>query len=133
MDIVTILKKFTLASVITLLSGLFTTFVMLNLWSWFVAPAFNLHAIFYWQMYGIYLLASYLLAQSKNATDDKRWEIALGLLKNCVPDEKLEYAHDLITKISNDSQHHAYTQKFIEIAGGAVVLGVGWFVHTFLL
>lgn len=123
--------KESMTFIVGLVVGLFSTFVMQNLWNWFVVPAFNIHVILFWQMYGIFLLIDFL-SDHIIAADDQRWKVALSLLDACVPENEREYTRGLIADMTVGIWQREFTHAFREIVGGGVVLTIGWVVHAFL-
>lgn len=111
--------------------GIFTPFVLQNLWNWFVVPAFNLHEILYWQMFGIFLFARVLLFQYDSG-NDLNWQKALALLHDSVPNENREMARDRITEINERAWRIGLKKSFTEILLDTFALALGWSVHVFL-
>lgn len=68
--------KMVTAWVIAFLVGLYSTFVALNLWTWFAIPIFHLPNLSFLQLWGLMLLASALMRgnfQTETNGESSRW------------------------------------------------------------
>jgi cytochrome c biogenesis protein CcdA len=90
--------------------GLYTTFVLQQLWNWFIVTALHASELSYWEMYGVTMLV-FMLLEPNPLGNEERWEQTLTM--------------GIWTKIG------AY--GFGKLVGNSAALGIGWVVHTFLV
>ena len=114
------------------LGGLWTAFVVQNLWNWFLAPAIHASELSYFEAVGILLLAYVLKKESKDRLEnEERWDKAMVTLGACVPPGKAEEL-----KLAHEKKEKPGWLMVLNLAsepiGSTIVLGVGWVVHTFL-
>lgn len=124
--------EITIQVIAQVVAGLFIPFVLQHLWNWFAVPAFNLHEILYWQMFGIFLFARVLLFQGDDPKTDYRWQKTLDLLAFSVLKENQEKAVDRIKELNDQSWRAGLQKPFTEALLGACALVLGWIVHFFL-
>ena len=117
--------------IFAMIVGFYTTFVLQNLWNWFVAPAFNIGMASYWLVYGINMLLQMLLERN-TFTDDDRWKRTLTMQYASVPPEKKEEVDEVLNEENDNVWMKAGTDVFGKIVGNTATLGIGWAVHTFL-
>ncbi|MGA2235331.1 MAG: hypothetical protein ABSG23_07650 [Terriglobales bacterium] len=126
------MKKIVVAWIIGSVVGLYTTFVIQNLWNWFATSALHVPEISFWVMYGLTLLIS-LFTAWQNGADEPRWK-AMGIaLEACIPDAKKEEVEaqvkeQLEVRIWVDMGY----QVFGKVVGTTFVLALGFVVHLFL-
>lgn len=116
-------KLFSAKGLFAFAVGFYTTFVLQNLWNWFVVPSINVPYISYWQMYGFNLLVGTviepdtfpMLVQHASLPDEKRREI-----EETVTDERLwtEVVGPLL---------------FGKLLNRTITLATGWAIHVFLM
>jgi hypothetical protein len=113
-------------------TGLYTGFVLQNLWNWFLAPALHGAEVSYWQTYGIVLLVK-LLFQHDTLQEETRWESAFKMLYAAVPGEQ----RPEIDRNMKDEAENVWMKVgfdiFGNLIGNTVTLGLGWTVHTVLM
>jgi hypothetical protein len=83
--------KMVTAWVIAFFVGLYSTFVALNLWTWFAVPIFHLPDLSFLQLWGLMLLASALTRgnfQIETNGENGRWATLGTAIEMCIPDEK---------------------------------------------
>lgn len=68
-------KKTGWFSLVAIIVGLYTTFVLQSLWNWFVVTAFNIPSVSYWQMYGLVLLVTLISERSPEIAEEQRWKM----------------------------------------------------------
>ena len=112
--------------------GFYTTFVIQQLWNWFVVPALHVELASYWLIYGITMIVD-LLRERNTHADEHRWKQVFMVLEMSVPDPKrMELSESL-----NNKTEKAMKELGMDIAAdfGAktFVLVSGWAIHTFLL
>lgn len=125
------LKKGAVLWVIGLVVGFYTTFVLQNLWNWFVTVAFNLPQISFWVMFGIVLMIGMF---DKDTTEDEiRFKALSTVVEACVPFEKQdEVNHEL--KLQGDGIWFTVgTTIFGKILVNTLTLAAGFAVHLILV
>jgi hypothetical protein len=71
--------------------GLYSTYVTLNLWTWFAVPILHLPSLSYLQLWSLMLLASILLRgnfQTISEGEKGKWVTLGTAIEMCIPDEK---------------------------------------------
>ena len=114
------------------LGGLWTAFVVQNLWNWFLASAIHASELSYFEALGILLLVYLLKKQSRDRLEDEvRWNKVMAAVDVCVPPHRAEEL-----KLALAKQETPGWLMVLNIAseplGATIVLGIGWVVHTFL-
>ena len=125
------MKRWTTLMCVGFLGHLYTAFVAMSLWNWFLASALNVHDISFWQMYGVIMLASIVIAQEDLAfKHDSQWELSERGFEVCVPEEKRAEYHEALHVIKqNMTGLWALTGG--KIIGNTVTLLLGWLIHVF--
>ena len=74
-----------------LAGGLYTTFVLMILWNWFVTPTFHTSEMSFWAMFGLLLLVRLVKDDYyERAQDESRWKKLLVMVQAAIPVEKWE-------------------------------------------
>src|SRR6516164_5056342 len=75
-----------------LVLSLYTVFVLMKLWDWFVAPTFNLSPISFWMMFGLTLVFRVFRNLGSGAESGKlrRLQKIEAMVDACVPDAQRE-------------------------------------------
>ena len=115
-----------------IIMGLYTAFVLQNLWNWFVTPALNFAHVSYWQMFGINLLVQMVRGRDTIVEQD-HWERAANMLYACVPPDKQQAVDEKLKATTEDVWVKCAVDIFSRSVGNTVSLGVGWVVHTLFL
>jgi hypothetical protein len=115
-------------------TGLYATFVLQQLWNWFLIPALHFSEISFWTMYGLHMFVALLTRQGDGGFQDEgRWERILAIVETCVPSER---RHGL-TELVKQQNEGVWTRAWSTVLGKAVeytvTLGIGWAIHIFLL
>ena len=117
-----------------LLIGLYATFVLQQLWNWFLVPTINASPISFWAMYGLHLFVVLLTKHLDHGWEnDFRWEGATKLLEAFVPDERRETLLALSKKQTEEVWMMAGAMCFSNAVGYSITLVTGWVVHTVLM
>jgi hypothetical protein len=115
------------------LVGLYTTFVLENLWNWFATDALHLPAVSFWVMYGLVLIIGMFSSSGSDFEQEHRFKVLATVLDACVPEEKRE----LVTEQLDEHQSSMWADVGFKIFGRVLgitwTLVVGWGVHTFFL
>jgi hypothetical protein len=129
-----ILKKMASFWCVALIVGLYTTFVLQQLWNWFVATSFHVPEISYWVMYGIQLAFGLLSSShSQRTEEDQSWKIAFRMLAACVPEEKRdELKETLEAEMKVTPWIDLGSMIFGQVIGNTIALTIGWGIHGFL-
>jgi hypothetical protein len=128
-----------IGSIVGSIVGLYTTFLIENLWNWFATSAFHVPEMSFWGMYGLVLLVGLFTTEvPRSVYDDPQWKGMLIILEACVPDDKREMVTDeLKDQIENTMWTDVVVQSFStsvgKLVGNTFVLVLGWAVHTFLI
>ena len=117
--------------IFAMIVGFYTTFVLQNLWNWFVAPALNVGMVSYWQVYGLNMLLQMILERN-TFTEEDRWKRALTMQYASVPSDRKEEVDEALNQETDNVWWQAGTEVFTKIIGNTAKLGIGWAVHTFL-
>lgn len=115
-----------------LLVGLYTTFVLQNLWNWFVATTLNVSQISYWQMFGFNILLQ-MLFERNGFAEDARWHRMVTMVYACVPADRKGEVDETLKEETENVWLNAGVEVFGKLIGSTVTLGLGWAVHTFLM
>jgi hypothetical protein len=78
------------------LSGLYTAFVLKNLWNWFATEALHLPEISFWVMYGLVLIIGMFRANYDDGDiEQKNTFKAMAIAVDaCVPEDRREWARE---------------------------------------
>ena len=138
-------KKMVLAlligSIFGSIIGLYTTFVIQNLWNWFATSAFHVSEISFWRMYGFVLLVSLFTTQPPHeVSDDPQWKMMWIVLEACVPDDKRAMLKDQIDDHIQNLERNFWVEAILKgfpmalstVLANTFALVIGWAVHTFL-
>jgi hypothetical protein len=129
-------KKLLWAFPIGIVISLYTTFIIQNLWNWFVVPAFHVAEISFWGIFGLVLLVN-LLAEGQKSGDkfatEQRWKNIGHVLDACIPPEKMESVRELVEAENEGMWLNLGIEAFGKIVGNTLTLLVGWVVHMFLV
>jgi hypothetical protein len=124
-------KKWAVMWAVAMIVGLYTTFVLQNLWNWFAVGALHVSEVSFWMMYGLAMLIHAVF--KRNEEKEEAGFKHLGILLNaCVPEEKRSEVREEI-----ESEEKSLPLKIgLMIAGqildNSLTLGLGWAIHTFL-
>lgn len=125
-------KKMVAAWLIAFLVGLYSTFVALNLWTWFAVPILHLPGLSFLQLWGLMLLANTLMRgnlQTSTNSESGKWAMLGTAVEMCIPDEKQQ--------LWKDYWEGEPARVFVETVGAIVgslasstlVLATGFILH----
>lgn len=118
---------------LSLFSTLYTAFVAMCFWNWFVSPAFSLssYGISYWNMVGLIMFCELIcdkVSDKRDLAKVRVFQTAFSVLEVCLPESNKEK----VTKILEDLQEPQYSILFFNIAGNlfwnTIVLVLGFAV-----
>jgi hypothetical protein len=108
---------------------LYSTFVLEQLWNWFVAPL-GISPISYWHMFGLTLMVQ-VLVQTDSFYTDKRWNLAILMLNACVPaDRKAELDAQIEADNKNVWFEAGWDILAKRLVNGTSMLAIGWVIHV---
>jgi hypothetical protein len=124
-----VLKKTILFFAVGMVVQLYTTFVLVSLWGWFVTTAFHVPTISFWVMYGLVLFVG--LFSDPTKTD---FEVGLQLkalvlmVEACVPEEQRVDIKEKLEDLGSDMWYTAGSAIFGRIVSNTVALGFGFLI-----
>lgn len=126
-------KKAALFWLVGTVMGLYTTFVLQNLWNWFVTEAFHLSSISFWVMYGIVLIFGMFGEQhSEKSTEEQRIKVLMIGLDACIPEDKKELVKEQLEEQEQQVWGQVGMSIFEKVVTNTFTLGLGWTVHVLL-
>jgi hypothetical protein len=109
---------------------LYTTFVLMTLWNWFVTAAFHVGEISFWLMYGLGLVIQLFQNPGDNHFEDERRFNRLAIMVDtCVPDNMREYVKDELEEENSKMWLDIGTTLFGRVVGNTITLCVAFVVH----
>lgn len=125
------MRKVALFWIIGSVLGLYTTFVIQNLWNWFATSAFHVSEISFWVMYGLVLLIGLFTDnEGQNLAENQRWKGVLIAMDACIPDGKRE---EIKAELDEQAQVGIWVEAglhcFGKVVGTTFVLVLGFVVH----
>jgi hypothetical protein len=125
------LKKLCAAWAVSIVVGLYTTFVLLSMWNWFAVQALHGPEIHYWTMYGLMMLIRLVFEPPvfKEKEVFGRLEI---LIRACVPEEKRDQLDATLKEEEKGFAARAGWSAVGQAIGASIALGLGWAIHSFL-
>lgn len=127
------LLKGVLLFALSLITAIYTTFILTLLWGWFVAPAFHVARISFWIMYGLVLVASLFRGhglEEKDMEDDRRWELLMTAVKACVPEDRREEVEAEQKYLSKGMWKVLGTLNVANVMANTGILGIAFVVHV---
>lgn len=125
------MRKIVVFYLIGAVVGLYTTFVLQNLWNWFATEAFRLPQISFWLTYGVVLIIG-MFAEDNNIEERQQFKALAIILDACVPEEKRESVNEELDSETKLIWLEVGSTIFGKIVGVTFTLAVGWTVHAFL-
>lgn len=124
------LKKLCGVWAVSIVVGLYTTFVLQSLWNWFAVHGLNAPSIGYWTMYGLMLLVRLVFEPPtfKEKEVFGRLEI---LIRACVPEEKRQELDETLKEEDKGFATRAGWSAVGQAIGASVALILGWAIHAF--
>lgn len=123
-------KKFIWFAGLGLAIDLYSTFVLQQLWNWFLTTTLHVGEISYWAMYGIQLMPRLLTSRSDDRGETYLWERTSIMLYSCVPEDRRESLKQELDKQDQELWVRLGSSTFSQIAGTSVALAVGWVIHV---
>jgi hypothetical protein len=128
-----IVKKAVIFWVIGSIVGLYTTFVLQNIWSWFVTEAFHLSPISYWVMYGLVLIIGMFTSQDPKLEEKLQFKALATGVDACIPEDKQESVKEQLEEHAEQVWWEVGSTIFGKLIGNSITLAIGWAIHTFLV
>lgn len=119
--------------VIAFLVGLYSTFVALNLWTWFAVPILHLPGLSYLQLWGLMLLGSALMRGNFTASsggEQGRWATLGTAVEMCIPDEKQEAWKNYWDKEPSRTVLENIGYVIVGFSTNTLVLVMGFVLHV---
>jgi hypothetical protein len=127
------MKKQLPFALVVFVTGFYTTFVLKNLWNWFLAPALHTPGVSYWMMYGIQLIWDLLSVRKWNSPlEQQKWDGLFTVLDGCLPDEKRTQVEEALQGREKTLWADLQRKVFGDLISQTVALAIGWGVHLFL-
>ena len=113
---------------------LFRAFVLMKLWSWFVATAFGVPLLSYQSVVGILLIAYLIYGAFADDPwpNEDRWRRLLDVLQRIAANGLSKSATDESGIQDFDSPLFTWEYTFRQLLAAASVLAFGWGLHRFL-
>jgi len=124
------IKNFILLYGISMVVGLYTTFVLVILWDWFAVPAFHVSEISFWVMYGLTMLIGVLRPSENDIQGEHRHKIVAVMLDACVPADKREEVIEELKGFEEEIWWKAGWKVFGQIVTNSLTLGIGFVIHV---
>jgi hypothetical protein len=126
------LKKTMVFFALGLVLHLYTTFVLMILWNWFVTAAFHVDEISFWLMYGLGLVVQlFQNPGDEHFDDERRFNRLTIMIDACVPDSMREYVKDELQEQNSGMWLDIGTTLFGRFVGNTFTLCVAFVVHIF--
>ena len=126
------MKKISWFWLVGLVVSLYTTFVVQNLWNWFVVPTFYASSISFWGMFGLLLLVSLLGGRGEEFAAEQRWKSVITVLDACIPEGKRETLEEALDQQAEGVWVEVGLKIFERLLGSTLTLVIGWGIHAFL-
>lgn len=118
---------------LSLFSGLYTAFVAMCFWNWFVSPAFSLssYGISYWNMVGLIMFVDLIWSrnfESRDMVSEMRWKVACSIGEICLPEEKKEAIKEVVDSHLEPQYSELFFKIFGNVVGNTFILILGGIV-----
>src|ERR1043165_2834801 len=114
--------------------GLYASFVLQQLWNWFLVPALRVNEVSFWLMFGIQMFVGQLAHHnSSGAADEIQWQTATIMFDACVPDERRPGLAEKLKKHSDEIWTTLGYDLIAQVLKYSTALAIGWGIHTVLL
>lgn len=118
-------KKLISGFTIGLFISLFSAFVAMNYWNWFVVDVLNVSEITFIQMlWIIWFIGIFSYNQEAN---DYKWKTLFSIIEYCIPKENIEIAKEVIEEQNNNIRQDALIWAFWKFIGLSISLLI-WFL-----
>jgi hypothetical protein len=101
----------------------------MNLWNWFVAPAFHVAEISFWVMFGVNMLFG-LLRSNSDIKEESRFKAMVTAIDACVPEEKRKEVDQRLEDLKGQVWIDASLSVFGQVMGDTLTLVIGFIVHV---
>lgn len=113
------------AMIIGLFMSLFSAFVAMNYWNWFVVDVLNISEITFIQMLWIIWFIG-IFSHNQNSNDYK-WKTLFSIIEYCIPRENIETVKEVIQEQSRNVRQDAFVWAFWQFIGLSISLLI-WFL-----
>jgi hypothetical protein len=126
------MKKTVALLIVALIGNLYLTFVLQNLWNWFVSEAFHVSQISFWVLYGLVLMVRTFVTEERPEEQRKFRSLEIAI-DACIPRDKREFVEKHLQEQKEAVWAEAGIAAFSDFIGNTISLGIGWGVHIFLV
>lgn len=127
------MKKYVVIGIIGIFVKLYTTFILQQLWNWFVTPVFEIGPVSFWGIFGLVLVVSMFERTPSDFTQREYTKFLATMMEACVPDDKRDDVNEKLDELKERVWIEAIPEGVGNFASITVTLILGWGVHTFLL
>lgn len=124
-------KKWAILWSVSVVVGLYTTFVVQMLWNWFAVGALHASELSYWTMFGLVMLVKTVFRRD-DSKDEAEYKRLVMIMDACIPEDKRA---DVKSEIEAEEKTAPVTLGLMilgQVMDNSLTLGLGWAVHTFL-
>ncbi len=115
---------------LSLITHLYTTFVLTVLWNWFVVPALHVSDISFWLMYGLVLMLSlFRNPADQNFENERQWKRVMTAIDACIPEDRRDSVMEELKSQSSEIWINLGLVIFSSALGNTLSLGIGFIVH----
>lgn len=118
------------ATIVGTVVSLYTTFVAMCYWNWFLVRAINVNQINYFEMLGVVWLIG--IFTSKHDENEYRWKILFSCIDACVPRENVEMLKETIKSHNENIWWNALFGSIGILFGNSFTLALGYVLHRYL-
>jgi hypothetical protein len=119
------IRVFIIATVV----GLYTAFVLMKLWNWFVVGTLNVPIIGYWQMFGINMLVR-MLVDHDTTMEDERWSQCIEMVYAAIPSENRPHIDARMTTYNEEVWGKLRWMILGQVFANTITLLIGAVVHA---
>src|SRR3989442_6521097 len=123
------MKKYAIHCIIALLGGVFSAFVLMNLWNWFVTTVFHVSEISFLQVLGLSLVIQLFTGDHNQFGEKFKWDILMRMLEHCVPDDKKQALKEELKEVEEGFGLELGLMIFSQLSTTTAVLGFGFVIH----
>jgi hypothetical protein len=118
--------------VLVFVAGLYTAFVAMHFWDWFVSPAFHVSEIPFWITYGLVMFVGLFGTSGENLIEEQRWKLLMMAVDACIPEHRVERLHEEMKWETDSVGTTIFWTAFGRFFATTLAFFFGWVVHTFL-
>jgi hypothetical protein len=124
------LKRGLLLLIFSLITQLYTTFVLTVLWNWFAVRVFHVSDISFWLMYGLVIFVNLFRDPGDQFFDnERRWNSLMTAIRACIPEDCKEFVKEQLRGHDEEIWLEAVTLIIGRALGNSIALGMGLLAH----